>query len=314
VPEPVVSVVVPTRSRPARLERLLEGLREQTLEPSRFEVIVVGDGASPETYSLLERERARGGLELRVVERALPGGPSAARNSGWQVARAPLVAFIDDDCRPVADWLAAGTQASDPLSVVQGATYPDPDDSHHAGIFSRTVEVQALGPQFETCNIFYPREALDQLGGFDERYGITPGGEDTDLAWRAIEAGYTPAFAPHALVYHAVDRLGPAGMLRVAARWSEPMRVFAAHPQARQMLYRGVFWNVWHYLVWRSILALAAPSVLRRVLITLHLLELRKRARREGSGARAIPFLLVHDLVECWAVARGAVRNGTLVL
>ena len=36
----------------------------------------------------------------------------------------------------------------------------------------------------------YPRALLERLGGFDEAYDF--GGEDTDLAWRAIEAGAEP--------------------------------------------------------------------------------------------------------------------------
>jgi hypothetical protein len=111
-----------------------------------------------------------------------------------------------------------------------------------------------------------------------------------------------------------VERLGARGMLTAATRWGGAVRVFAAHPQTRTMLYQGVFWNVWHYLMWRSLLALAAPGWLRRWLITRHLLSLHRRAREAGAGAAAVPFLIVHDLVECGAVIRGALRFRTLVL
>jgi hypothetical protein len=80
------------------------------------------------------------------------------------------------------------------------------------------------------------------------------------------------------------------------------------------MLYGGLFWNVWHYLMWRSLVALAAPVWLRRLVLARHLFELRRRAREQGAGAWAVPFLVLHDAVECWAVARGAIRSRTLVL
>jgi glycosyltransferase involved in cell wall biosynthesis len=305
-------VVVPTHHRPARLARLLEGLRRQTLGADSFEVIVVADGSPAETLGLLEHERSEGGLDLRILTHPAPRGPGAARNTGWRAARAGLVAFTDDDCVPASGWLEAGLAAAGPARLVQGITLPDPGET--GGLLSRSVRVESLGPQYETCNIFYPRVALEALEGFDERYGLTPGGEDTDLAWRAIDAGLEPRLAPDALVHHAVEDLGPMGMLRVAARWSAPMRALADHPAARSMLYRGVFWNVWHYLLWRSILAFGGPAWLRRVVLTLHLTQLRRRAREAGGGGWAIPFLLVHDLVECWAVARGAIRYRTLVL
>jgi hypothetical protein len=80
------------------------------------------------------------------------------------------------------------------------------------------------------------------------------------------------------------------------------------------MLHRRVFWNVWHYLLWRSLLAFVAPRALRRLILARHLLVLRRRARRAGAGAWLVPFLLLHDAVECWSVARGAIRYRTLVL
>jgi len=314
VTQPLVSVVVPTRSRPERLGRLLDALRAQTLGSDKFEVIVVADGACGQTLARLAEERRRSDLSLRVISNPAPRGPAAARNAGWRRASASTVAFTDDDCTPSERWLEEGLGAADAQTVVQGVTEPDPAEADRDGVFSRTVRVSSLGPQYETCNIFYPRALLERLDGFDERYGLTPGGEDTDLAWRAIEAGYGTRLAPEAVVYHGLERLGARGMLRVAARWSTPMLVFADHPQTRSMLFGEVFWNVWHYLMWRSLAALLAPRWLRGMILTLHLVQLRRRCRRSGAGSWAIPFLIVHDLVECWAVARGALRYRTLVL
>ena len=92
------------------------------------------------------------------------------------------------------------------------------------------------------------------------------------------------------------------------------MRLFRDHPPLRAMLYRRLFWNVWHYLLWRSLLALATPSWLRRWLLARHARELTRRARQQGGGLAAIPFLIAYDAVECWAVTRGAIRYRTLVL
>lgn len=317
-PGPLVSVVITTYNRPARLALLLAGLRSQVLPAERFEVIVVDDGsAGSETQAILARETERGELALRTVSHARTLGQAGGRNSGWRLARAPLVAFTDDDCLPEPRWLTEGLSAhhAQPGAVIQGRTLPNPAEMAQDGLFSRTVRVERLGPQYETCNVFYPRAVLRSLGGFDERFGSSSaGGEDTDLAWRAIEAGTLTVFAPDAIVCHAVERLGAQGMLRVAARWSAAVRLFAEHPQLRTMLERRVFWNVWHYLMWRSLLALLTPPWLRRMLLTRHLFELRRRARGGGAGFWAVPFLLVHDLVECWSVARGAVRYRTLVL
>jgi glycosyltransferase involved in cell wall biosynthesis len=298
------------------LTRLLASLRAQSLDLGAFEVVVVDDGSGPDTSAAIAREADTGPLTVRTVRNEQPRGPGAGRNSGWRAARAPVVAFTDDDCLADREWLRAALTVCEaaPGAIVQGRTVPDPAEAEHAGVLSRTIRVEHLGPQYETCNIFYPRALLESLAGFDEGFGLSPGGEDTDLAWRAIEAGSATVFASEAVVYHAVQPLGVRGMLRVAARWSAVVRLFADHPQLRATLERRVFWNVWHYLLWRSVLALLAPGWVRRMLVTRHLLELRKRARAEQAGTWAVPFLLVHDLVECWSVARGAVRYRTLVL
>ena len=52
-------------------------------------------------------------------------------------------------------------------------------------------------------------------------------------------------------MHHAVVSAEPGGALRRAARWGAVVSVFARHPGARVMLWRGWFWNVWHYLLWR---------------------------------------------------------------
>src|SRR4051812_49763055 len=91
---PLVSVVVPTCGRPELLGRCLAALDAQTLPRDTFEVIVIEDTG---------RE-----------------GPASARNRGWRRARAPIVAFTDDDCLPDAGWLAAGVAAMRGLDAACG--------------------------------------------------------------------------------------------------------------------------------------------------------------------------------------------------
>ena len=314
---PQVSVVVPTHDRPERLAAALAGLRGQTLAAEAFEVIVVDDASvTPGTQAALLDEARRGTLQLRTIRHATARGTAGGRNSGWRAARAPLVAFTDDDCVPEARWLTAALAVSRqyPGAIIQGRTEPNPAELGRRGVFSRTITVNALGPQYEACNIFYPRPLLERLGGFDETFGLFSAGEDTDLAWRALEAGAHTAFAPDAQVVHAVHGLGPLRTLREAMRLTQTPLVFARHPQTRTMLNRRLFWNGWHYLVIRSLVALALPKPLRRFLLMRHALQLAARGREAGAGPWAVPFLLLYDAIETGAIARGALRYRTLVL
>jgi GT2 family glycosyltransferase len=155
---------------------------------------------------------------------------------------------------------------------------------------------------------------LEALNGFDDSFGLRPAGEDTDLAWRAIETGTEFVFAPVALVRHAVVALSPLKGLQDAARWGECARLFSRHPQARQMLYRGVFWNVWHYLLLRSALSLLGPAWLRRLLLSRHASSLKARSRELGLAELWIPYLVLLDTVEAASMVRGALRHRTPLL
>ena len=97
---PEVTVVVPTRDRPAYLEVTLASLARQRTD-APHEILVVDDGASDATAQVAARHGAR------YVRHGQPRSLNAARNTGVREARAPLVAFVDDDVLVPPDWLAA---------------------------------------------------------------------------------------------------------------------------------------------------------------------------------------------------------------
>ena len=308
-----VSVVVVTRDREERLRALLDSLRAQTLHD--FEVVVVDDGSRDGTLAMLAGESE---LSLRVMGHHEPGNLAEARNRGWREASGSLVAFIDDDCVAAPRWLEEGLRVARerPGAVVQGMTAPNPSELSRSGPFTRTIEVRSLGPWFQTCNIFYPRDLLERLGGFDPSFARA--GEDSDLAWRALEAGAPAAWAPGALAHHAVNQLGPRGKLRVASRWTDGVLLFAKHPQKRaELLEKGVFWKGSHYLLVRALLACLVPRrfmVLRAWLAWPYFHHLRWRGRSEGGGLLFAPWYVLHDLVELWAIARGAAKHRVPIL
>jgi GT2 family glycosyltransferase len=316
VPRPEVSVVVATYNRAARLSRLLEALRAQTHPRERFEVVVVDDGSSDETGALLGREAERGELRLRVLERERNGGWAVAREEGWRAATGEIVAFTDDDCVPDPEWLAAGLRACEqqPGAIVQGRTEPIPEEHErlHPLVrpFTRTLSVPGPDPHFQTCNVFYSRSLLERAGGFDtEAFARVPG-EDADLAWRALELGAGAAFAPEALVHHAILRLGPLGKLRYAAGWD--LRVYARHPGLRRAYFkRRLFWKGSHYLLVRALVARLLPRRMRLARAWLagpYVIHLAERGRVEGGGLLCAPYFLVHDLIELAAAMRSTIR------
>lgn len=315
---PAVSVVVATRDRAGRLPVLLGALAAQTLAREAFEVVVVDDGS---------RDATPGVLAAAAVDRVvrLPGsrGPAAARNAGWQAARAPLVAFTDDDCRPEPGWLAAGLAAhrAAPGAIVQGRTRPEPSgEALLAHPRARSIRVEGLGPFFETCNVFYPRTELQGAGGFDERV-LTPGSEDTDLALRVLaRANGTPAarFAPDAVVNHEVRVLTLPEAVRFSRRWATLPWLVKRHPQLRRAFaWRGFVWREAHA---RLLLALAGLALGRRhpafLAWCVPYVSLRHGWRPAGlaRSLRELPGAAAVDAAEVAVLAAASARERSLLL
>ena len=317
-PAPRISVVVASRDRRERLGALLASLRAQTLAPSEFEVIVVDDGSADGTGAWLAEQAGRSEYRLEPIAGGPSGGPARARNAGWRRASAPVVAFTDDDCEPAPDWLERLLEraAAEPGAVIQGRTRPNPRELDRAGPFSVTREVDGSGPWwFETCNVAYPRELLERLGGFDEAFA-EPLGEDTDLGWRALAAGAGREFAPAALVDHAVEDLGPAAHLRTATVGVDSVLVFRRHPLLRaSALDRGVIRNQAHL---RGLLAVIGLLGARRfaplALLALPYARLLARRALDAGNPLIGPYSVAYDALTLLTTVRGDLRHRVLIL
>jgi len=316
-PAPEVAVVVATYNRSARLRLLLASLAAQSLARDRYEVVVVDDASTDDTQLALG-EATRQGLPVRSLRIKRGGGPAAARERGWRSSRAALIAFIDDDCHADPGWLESIVTEIQPddWAFLQGRTAPNPAELGRLGPFARTIDIGELTTTFNTCNMVYPRAVLERIDGFDtEAFGDRrTAGEDTDLAWRAIEVGAQPRFEPTALAFHAVEDLGPVGMLRIAARWTPAVRAFARHPRLRHdRLVHGVFWKPTHMWLARALLAAVLPRRLWPLAAWLALPYVRSlwaRAKLAGNPGLA-PYYIAFDLIETAAIVRGAARERT---
>jgi hypothetical protein len=320
---PDVAVAVASHDRPVRLRWLLNALEDQTLDRDRFEVIVVHDSPSGETARLLAEHPLGAAGVLRGAETPRPATLAAMRNAAWRAADAGLVAFTDDDCRPREDWLERLLAAAESRhrSVVQGRTVPDPDEVGllWAAPWARTVKVDPPTAWGETCNIAYPVELLEGLGGFDERLR-RPAGEDAELAARARAAGAELVPAPDAVVYHAVHTPWLGRRLAWSWRWEQLALVVGRHPELRRHLPGRIWWRPEH-----AALALAAAGAAlaprRRELAALAAPWLALAMRHRGYGPRGLarsalelPGRAAIDASEVAALAWGSLRHRSLLL
>ena len=242
---PQISVCVSTRNRAPLLRRLVTALESQTLEPSRFEVVVTDDASTDETAEELDQLQAQSRLSIKVMRNMTRGGPAEGRNLAWRSASAPLIAFTDDDCVPAPAWLEAHLAGMTGVDISQGLVLPDPVQAEGAGSASRYMGVTEENGLYETCNICYRRSWLEKLSGFDTTFRH-PAGEDADLAWRAKKAGASTTFTQDALVYHDVEPFSWRRELRYTRRWAGVVMLVDRYPELRQRFGDGPTWRDAH--------------------------------------------------------------------
>ncbi|HET8629803.1 MAG TPA: glycosyltransferase [Thermomicrobiales bacterium] len=227
---PFVSVVVATRDRPAALDACLRSLL--AMDYPAYEVVVVDNApATNGTRDLLARSYA-GEPRLRYAPEERPG-LSWARNRGIREARGEVIAFTDDDVLVDRHWLAglaAGFAAAPDVAGVTGLVLPLELETpaqvwfEQFGGFGKgfarrvfdTGEHRPRDPLFPYAaghfgsgnNMAFRAATLRALGGFDPALGAGAlvGGEDLDLFYRLITAGYRLVYEPAALVHHAHRR------------------------------------------------------------------------------------------------------------
>lgn len=189
-PRPAVDVVIPTAGR-RPLAPLLDALVAQ--RGTLISRILVVDDRRRRDGPLVE-----GRLADAVEVLGAPGrGPASARNVGWRAATADWVAFLDDDVRLDGAWAAClaadigddtRDDTGDHIGASQGSVrVPLPADRRPRD-WERNVR-RLEGARWITADMAVRRQALEAVGGFDERFP-RPYREDSDLGLRLTAAGW----------------------------------------------------------------------------------------------------------------------------
>ena len=215
---PAISVIVATRNRPEHIPPSVTSILANT--EVGFELLVVDQSDTNAGRDAIEKLEADS--RLHWIETSTRG-LSRARNIGVAVARAPIIAFTDDDCRVSPDWLKniLTMFRNDPdLSLLFGAVVVRPEDrcQGFAATFvpARFRELQHELPDMDSpwgigANMAFRRNALDLIGPFDDLLGagaVFYAGEEIDMIIRALAAGLKVVETPHFSVLHLGVRRG----------------------------------------------------------------------------------------------------------
>ena len=289
-PDPAeVTCVVPVRDDPDGLAALLASLESNPPRPGRL--VVAEDGSRrPEAVAELARH-----ANAHLISHTEARGPAAARNEGRRAAGTPIVAFLDADVEVGPGWLAPLlAHFADPTVAAVAPRVRAPGASLDAlGRFERDSSPLDMGAQpgsvaprrrvryVPTAALLFRREALEELGGFDEDLRL---GEDVDLAWRAVAAGWTIRYEPSVVVSHRNRRSWSALARQRFGYGTSAAALAERHPQALAPLEL----SPWGLATWAALALGGRKGILPAAAVTAMAVG-RLHRRLAGRGGAALP-------------------------
>jgi len=198
---PEITVIVPTRNRAALLERTLRSVLANDVD---LEIVVVDEASEDDT---VETVAALADARIRLLRHDRPRGVAGARNHGIAEARAPWLAFSDDDDLSAPDRLRSQIAAMTTDAAgwcVTGSVYVDleldllrHDRAPVGPDLAERLRVHNVVPGGGSA-VAVRADLARELGGFDERFN---GVEDWDLWMRLAEHGLPAAVDRPLLAY-----------------------------------------------------------------------------------------------------------------
>jgi len=226
-----ISAIICTHNRAEYLLKAIQSLVDQTLDKTKYEIIVVDNKSTDNTKNIaLDNFSTVSNLKY-LYEPVL--GLSQARNTGLNRANGKYVAYLDDDAIANPRWLEnileVFEKATPQPGIVSGRVKPIWERSRPVWLPDKLLgsltivdwSKQAIFLNKEQwpagANIAFPKNLLEKVGGFDTALGRKGNKllsmEEIDVRQKIEDKGYKCYYSPDIVVSHHI----PA--LRLTKRW-----------------------------------------------------------------------------------------------
>ncbi len=218
-----ISIIICTYNRSKLLLDSLHSLIKDAESPSTYEIIVVDNNSSDNTEVEAQRFiKQNPDYNLHYAKETLQG-LSFARNRGIQEAKAPIVAFFDDDViagkNLIQNWINFFN--SYPQAIGGGGKilvqFDDPRPNWMPEIllslfgkhnYGKNIKKYSGGRYPFGGNLVYRKQAFEKAGVFNTDLGRKgnelSGGEEKDLFFRVTQLNDNVYYVPEAYLWHRV--------------------------------------------------------------------------------------------------------------
>lgn len=196
------SILICTYNRRDALADCLASLPWEAVAAQRAEVIVVDDGSSDGTSTLVSEQFPAARLLINAPNRGL----AFSRNRAGNAAQGRLLIYLDDDTAVQHGWLDALLAHDNGQRLLGGRIRDWTGDREQGGPARFTFLGKRLPCAPERANVgtganlATPAACFAAIGGFDEELPYYF--EDSDYCIRAHRAGFGFAYVPEAVVRH----------------------------------------------------------------------------------------------------------------
>ena len=218
-----ISAIICTYNRQRYLFQILETIKNQSLDPGLYEIIVINNNSTDNTEHICQTFR-KDNTNLNFIYAAEPEqGLSAARNRGIKESSGKYLTFIDDDAYPERNFLRIiheYMEQNPDIAAIGGKILLDYEQEKPKWL---TPYLSSLFGYFNPgdkpgefhknryprgSNMSFLKTVFDQIGFFDTKLGRKgidmQGSEEKELFARMFKKNYKVRYLPSAIVYHFV--------------------------------------------------------------------------------------------------------------
>jgi glucosyl-dolichyl phosphate glucuronosyltransferase len=214
-----LSIVICSYNRGNYIFAALESLRKQDLSKDFFEIVVVDNNSTDNTFEVVKRFESENPDLNFIYTKETNQGLSFARNKGIEVSKGEFIVFIDDDAVAKEDFaknLLAHFAEYQEYSAIGGKVLPIFENEEEPVWMSKYIErlvskvdygdkIQDFRKKYPVgCNMAFRKEVFTKVGTFNTELNLRS--DDKYIFNKISKAKLKVLYAYDVVVWHNIEK------------------------------------------------------------------------------------------------------------